>query len=182
VSDSDLPADGADLTGGVTGAQLRSTLGHFATGVVVITAPGPTGPVGMAVNSFTSVSLDPPLVLFCAATTSTTWPHVQAAGAFCVNVLAADQEELARGFAGSGDRYRGVTHRRGRNGAAILDGVLAYVDCEICAEYPAGDHVLVLGKVLDFACVPESEPLVFFRSSYRRLRRADRPLLSTRHH
>jgi flavin reductase (DIM6/NTAB) family NADH-FMN oxidoreductase RutF len=176
-----MPMDGAGLTD-VTAERLRAMLGHFATGVVVVTAPGPAGPVGMAVNSFTSVSLDPPLVLFCAATTSTTWPHVQAAGAFCVNVLSADQEHLARNFAGSGDRYRGVAHRRGRSGGVILDGVLAYIDCEIHAEHPAGDHALVVGKVLDFACRPDVEPLVFFRSSYRRLRPTDRPQLSSSHH
>lgn len=153
----------------VSGDAMRHVLACFATGVVVITADGAGGPAGMAVSSFTSVSLDPPLVLFCASHTSTTWPVIRAAGHFCANVLAADQEHLARGFAARGDRYLGVSHRRGASGAPVLDGVHAWVDCEIAAEHDAGDHVVVIGRVLDLGADPARSPLLFYRSSYRLL-------------
>jgi len=150
----------------VTSDAVRSAMACFATGVVVITASGPSGPVGMAVNSFTSVSLDPPLVLFCASHSSNTWPWIKAAGHFCANVLSARQEGLARAFAARGDRYLGVAHHRGVSGAPVLDNAHAHVDCEIAEEHDAGDHIVVFGRVLDVSMDWGRSPLLFYRSRY----------------
>jgi flavin reductase (DIM6/NTAB) family NADH-FMN oxidoreductase RutF len=126
-------------------------------------------PVGLAVNSFTSVSLDPPLVAFCAAKSSTTWPSIQAAGRFCVNILAEDQEDVSRLFATRGaDKFRGMGWRAGESGSPILNGVLAWVDCVTEAEHDAGDHLIVVGRVLDLEVPREDGPLAFFRGGYGR--------------
>ncbi len=151
----------------IAGDALRSAMACFATGVVVVTAAAPDGPVGMAVNSFVSVSLEPPLVMFCAANTSTTWPAISAAGHFCANVLSADQEELARQFARKGDRFAGVVHRPGVTGAPVLRAVHAHLECEIVDTHEAGDHTLVIGRVLDLGTDHQALPLLFYRSSYR---------------
>jgi len=151
----------------IDGALYRQVLGHFATGVTVITAVDSGEPVGMAANSFTSVSLDPPLVLFCAGTSSTTWPRIDAAGAYAVNILAGDQEEVSRKFAAKdGDRFEGVGWSTAVTGSPILDGALAYLDCTIEARHDAGDHVLVVGRVVDLAVPREGPPLLFFRGGY----------------
>lgn len=148
--------------------DLRGVMACFATGVAVITAAEPgRPPVGMAVNSFVSVSLEPPLVLFCAAHTSSTWPAIRAAGHFCANVLAAGQEELARAFARKGDRFAGVAHTPGVTGAPVLRDVHAHVECKIVDTYEAGDHTVVLGRVVDLGADTEAAPLLFYRSSYR---------------
>jgi len=144
-------------------------LGHFATGVTVITAVSDGQPAGLAVNSFTSVSLEPPLVAFCAAKSSTTWPAIQRAGSFCVNILAEDQEDLSRRFAmKGGDKFRGVGWRAGESGSPILQGVLAWLDCVTEAEHDAGDHLIVVGRVLGLDVFRERGPLVFFRGGYGR--------------
>jgi 3-hydroxy-9,10-secoandrosta-1,3,5(10)-triene-9,17-dione monooxygenase reductase component len=153
----------------VTGELMRATMGCFATGVVIITALGAGTPVGMAVSSFVSVSLDPPLVLFSAGQTSTTWPQIRQAGHFCANVLTARQEHLARRFAGRGDRYAGVSYGRAVTGAPVLSGVHAYADCQIVDEHAAGDHTLVIGRVLELHRDAEALPLLFYRSRYRPL-------------
>lgn len=151
----------------VDGALYRQVLGHFATGVTVITAVDDGEPVGMAANSFTSVSLDPPLVLFCAGKASSTWPRIDAAGAYAVNILAGDQEEVCRRFAAKdGDRFEGVGWSTAVTGSPILDGALAYLDCTIDARHDAGDHVLVVGRVVDLAVPGEGAPLLFFRGGY----------------
>lgn len=153
--------------GPVDPSHYRTVLGHFATGVTVVTASDGGQPVGMAVNSFTSVSLDPPLVMFCAARSSTTWPVIKAAGAFAVNVLAADQEELSRAFATKdADRFSCVDHRPGITGSPILVGALAYIDCTLDALHDAGDHELVVGRVVDLDVQRDADPLVFFRGDY----------------
>ncbi|MGG2460821.1 flavin reductase family protein [Streptomyces sp. RGM 3693] len=155
-------------------AAMRETLGRFCTGVAVITASQPDGrPVGMAVQSFSSVSLDPPLVCFCPAGTSTTWPKINAAGRFAVNVLAADQQELCRQFAVTGgDKFAGVDWRSGINGAPLLTAALATLECEVADVLPGGDHLIVLGRVT--ALTPperlrETDPLLYFRRTYGRL-------------
>lgn len=148
-------------------ALYRQVCGHFATGVTVITAVDGGEPVGMAANSFTSVSLDPPLVLFCAGKNSSTWPRIQAAGSYAVNILGGDQEELSRRFAAKeGDRFEGVGWRPGVTGSPLLQGALAYLDCTIEAEHDAGDHLLVVGRVVELAIEREEAPLVFFRGGY----------------
>jgi len=150
--------------------QFRAVLGHFATGVTVITAIDDDAPVGMAANSFTSVSLAPPLVLFCAATSSTTWPRIQRAGAFTVNILGSHQEDVSQLFATRGaDRFGSVGWRIGVGGSPVLDDVLAYLDCKIEAEHEAGDHVIVVGRVLDLGITDGSSPLLFHRGAYGRL-------------
>ena len=144
-------------------------LGHFATGVTVVTCVSDGQPLGLAVNSFTSVSLTPALVAFCVAASSSTWPRLRAAGAFCVNVLAEDQEALSRTFATHGlDRFLGVGWRPAPSGAPILAGVLAWIDCTVEAEHEAGDHLIVVGKVRELDVLHEGRPLVFYRGGYGR--------------
>ena len=150
-------------------ARYRQVLGHFVTGVTVITAMSDGQPVGLAVNSFTSVSLEPALVAFCAGKSSSTWPSIQAGGRFCVNILAEDQEDVSRVFATSGaDKFRGVGWRSSHAGMPVLADVLAWIDCTIDAEHDAGDHVIVVGRVVDLAVERDVRPLVFFRGGYGR--------------
>jgi 3-hydroxy-9,10-secoandrosta-1,3,5(10)-triene-9,17-dione monooxygenase reductase component len=150
-------------------ADFRAVLGHFATGITIITALDGDEPVGLAANSFTSVSLDPPLVLFCAAKTSSTWPRIQRAGHFTVNVLDENQEELCRLFATPGaDRFGQTTWRVGTQGP-ILDDVHAFLDCTLEAEHDAGDHVIVVGRVVDLGLNADAGPLLFYRGRYGRL-------------
>ena len=127
------------------------------------------GPVGLAVNSFTSVSLAPALVGFCVGLTSATLPKLRAARTFCVNILAEDQEALSRTFARHGtDRFQGVGWRPAPSGAPILAGVLGWIDCTMEAEYEAGDHVIVVGRVRELDLLHEGRPLVFYRGGYGR--------------
>ena len=153
----------------IDAARYRQVLGHFATGVTVITAMHDGEAVGLAANSFTSVSLDPALVAFCAAHESTTWPRIRAARRFCVNVLAEDQEDVSRLFAAKGvDRFGQIGWHAAPSGAPILADALAWIDCVIDAEHGAGDHVIVVGRVLDLAVEREGKPLLFFRGGYGR--------------
>jgi flavin reductase (DIM6/NTAB) family NADH-FMN oxidoreductase RutF len=150
------------------GATFRKVLGHYPTGVCIITAiDGGESPAGMAVGTFTSVSLDPPLVAFFPDKRSTTWPRVERAGKFCVNVLAASQLELCKRFSASGgDKFAGVTHRSSWNGSPILDGVVAWIDCDLYAVHEAGDHYLALGLVKDLQVESDQRPLLFFQGGY----------------
>jgi len=157
------PADAFDE------ARYRQVMGHFATGVTVVTADAGGEPVGLAVNSFTSVSLVPALVAVCISTRSSTWPRVREGGAFCVNILSEDQEAVCRTFAARGPgRFAGIGYERARSGAPILTGVLAWIDCTIEAEHPGGDHVIVVGRVRDLGVAREHAPLVFYRGGYGR--------------
>jgi flavin reductase (DIM6/NTAB) family NADH-FMN oxidoreductase RutF len=148
-------------------AQFRQVLGHFPTGVTVVTATTPDGPVGMAVGSFFSVSLEPPLVAFCAGHGSTTWPQIQPVGKFCVNILAEDQEHLCRTFASKDlDKFSGIGWRPGPTGSPILEHVLAWIDCDIDVVHTAGDHDIVVGRVRELEVAREGGPLLFFRGGY----------------
>jgi 3-hydroxy-9,10-secoandrosta-1,3,5(10)-triene-9,17-dione monooxygenase reductase component len=149
-------------------AAMRTAMGHFLTGVTVITATADGEPVGLAANSFTSVSLDPPLVLFCAARSSGTWPKIDAAGRFCVNVLPEDGEQTCRIFASPGDRFSQVGWHVGVTGSPVLDEALAYADCEIEHRYDGGDHVIVVGRVVDLGHRTHGTPLAFYRGGYGR--------------
>ncbi|WP_236652040.1 flavin reductase family protein [Streptacidiphilus neutrinimicus] len=157
---------------------LRDTLGHFATGVTVITAAAEDGqPVGFACQSFASLSLDPPLICFNVARTSSSWPRIARTGAFCVNVLAEDQGGLCRSFAVSAstgaDKFAGVAWEAApATGSPRLEGALAWVDCTIHAVHTGGDHLIVLGRVRELAAPRggEAGPLVFYRSGFRQLR------------
>jgi 3-hydroxy-9,10-secoandrosta-1,3,5(10)-triene-9,17-dione monooxygenase reductase component len=148
----------------IDSASYRKVLGHFPTGVTVITAD-PVGhrPTGLTIGSFTSVSMDPPLVGFLPQKSSTAWPLVRDAGAFCVNILAHGQDELCWRFAKvADDRFDGVAWRPAPDTASpILDGVLAWIDCRIEEVVDAGDHWFVLGRVMSMDCRP-GDPLLFF--------------------
>jgi flavin reductase (DIM6/NTAB) family NADH-FMN oxidoreductase RutF/AcrR family transcriptional regulator len=148
-------------------SRFRHVLGHFATGVAVITAIGPSGPVGMVVSSFTSVSLEPPLVAFLPDKSSTSWPNIRAAGAFCVNILSAGQEALCAQFARKGiDKFAGVTWRPSSSGAPILDGGMAWIDCELTQTFESGDHYIAIGRVQQLEAAEYGVPLVFFQGGY----------------
>ncbi len=130
-------------------------LGHFCTGVTVITTVDPDGrPAGFACQSFAALSLDPPLVLFCPSRTSATWPRIAQAGHFCANVLTAGQRDLARVFGTAGtDKFAGVAWSPSASGAPVLAGVLTWVGCEVEAVHEAGDHYVVLGRVTELGPV-----------------------------
>jgi flavin reductase (DIM6/NTAB) family NADH-FMN oxidoreductase RutF len=157
------------MTTAFDSAKYRQVLGHFPTGVTVITAATEAGPVGMAVGSFASVSLDPPLVGFFAARSSSSWPKIEAAGAFCVNILAEDQEGVCRRFASKEeDKFAGLGWKPASSGAPLLEGVLAWIDCELESVLDAGDHVCALGHVRELEVAHDGAPLVFFRGGYGR--------------
>jgi len=146
---------------------MREVLGHFASGVTVVTAMAPDGPIGFTCQSFSSLSLDPPLVAFAPSRASTTWPRLRAAGRFCVNVLAEEQSDLSQAFARSGtDKYAGVSWAPSPHGSPMLDGVVAWIDSELWAEYDGGDHTIVVARVLDLGADPGRSPLVFHRGGY----------------
>jgi flavin reductase (DIM6/NTAB) family NADH-FMN oxidoreductase RutF len=163
-------------------AWFRRVLGHFPTGVVIVTAIHDGAPAGMSIGSFTGVSEDPPLIAILPAKTSTSWPRIAAAGAFCVNILNARQEALCRTFATSGaDKFAGVSWQAAPSGAPVLAGALAWIDCALGQVVEAGDHFIALGQVrsLDVSDDQIAEPLVFFQGGYgtvsrhlRQLRRA----------
>lgn len=155
--------------GRVSPTVMRDVLGHFVSGIVVVTAAGPAGPLGFTCQSFASLSLDPPLVNFSPARTSTTWPRIRAHGLFCVNVLAADQEDVSGGFARSGasvDKFAGVRWVAGPSGAPVLEGVSAWIDCALWAEYDGGDHTIAVGRVLDLGADPSRPALLYYRGRY----------------
>ncbi len=153
----------------IEAARYRQVLGHFATGVTVVTAAPPGGPVGLAVNSFFSVSLDPALVAFCIARSSASRAGIIETGSFCVNILGEDQEDVSRRFAARGPgKFSGTGWRPADSGAPILSGVLAWIDCDVDTEHEAGDHTIVVGRVRDLEVVKEGRPLLFFRGGYGR--------------
>ena len=161
--------------GGLDARDFRNTLGQFCTGVVIATGCVDGEPAGFAAQSFSSVSLDPPLVLLCPARTSTSWPKLRDSGSFCINILAADQKPVCDVFAQSGiDKFAALPWHRGVTGSPVLEGVLAYVDCDLEAEHDAGDHPGVLGRVLDVKILdPGGSPLLFFRGAYGQFDRLD---------
>jgi 3-hydroxy-9,10-secoandrosta-1,3,5(10)-triene-9,17-dione monooxygenase reductase component len=150
----------------ISGEAFRHVLGHLPTGVTVITAHGDDGPTGMAANSVTSVSLDPPLILFCPAKTSETWPGIRDAGRFCVNIMAGHHEETTRRFARKNiDRFDGVAYSERDTGPA-LDDAVAWIECTLRQEHDAGDHTIVVADVRAIEAAPDGAPLVFFRGRY----------------
>jgi len=157
-----------DPTTRVDSTRFRRVLGHFCTGVTVVTSLGPDGePVGFACQSFAALSLDPPLVLFCPSRTSTTWARIATAGHFCVNVLAEDQRDLSRVFGTSGsDKFAGVAWSPAPSGAPILDGALTWADCTIEMTHEAGDHHVVIGHVDELGTCRDARPLLFYRGRY----------------
>ncbi len=151
----------------VDSTYFRHVLGHFASGITVVTSLDGDAPVGFACQSFASLSLDPPLVLFCPSNTSSSWPRIWQTGRFCVNVLAADQQEVCQAFAArGGDKFTDVRWSVSGNGTAILDDVLAWVDCTIQEVHEAGDHYVVIGRVEELHTQRQHRPLLFFRGDY----------------
>ena len=150
------------------GRALRHALGLYTTGITIVTTRTPDDQhTGVTVNSFTSVSLDPPLVLFCLSNWSSLLPAFQGSDYFAVNVLAKGQQELSNRFAKpSLNTWEGVRYRDSEHGCALIAGVLGSLECARRAVYPGGDHVILVGEVLQFALAAAAEPLVFYQGSY----------------
>jgi 3-hydroxy-9,10-secoandrosta-1,3,5(10)-triene-9,17-dione monooxygenase reductase component len=150
---------------------MREVLGHFASGVTVVTAVTDDGPTGFTCQSFSSLSLEPPLIAFAPARTSQTWPRLRAIGTFCVNVLAEGQDDVSQNFARSGaDKFAGVRWSPSAHGSPVLDDVVAWIDGELWAEYDGGDHTIAVARVLDLGGHPDRRPLLFHRGVYGLLR------------
>ncbi|MFJ6748345.1 flavin reductase family protein [Streptomyces sp. NPDC091266] len=151
--------------------EFRKALGRFATGVVVLTALPASGgpPAGLAVNSFTSVSLEPPLVLFCVGHHSTSWPRIRDAGRFHVHILAENQRRISARFATSrADKFSGVDWTLAENGIPVIDGVLGLLECTVVSEQTAGDHDVVIARVHHLEARGDGGPLLFHRGGYGR--------------
>lgn len=177
TSNAAVPATATNGPVPFEGFQFRTILGHYPTGVVVVTALDSGGvPVGMTLGSFTSVSLDPPLIGFLPTSGSRTFARMRSATSFCVNVLAADQDWLCRRFASSAeDKFAGVPWHPSPSGAPVLDDVVAWIDCEFGDIADAGDHYFVLGKVTGLEVVRPVQPLLFFQGGYGRFVPLSRP-------
>jgi flavin reductase (DIM6/NTAB) family NADH-FMN oxidoreductase RutF len=151
-------------------ARFRQVLGHFPTGVCVVAAFHEGAPVGMAIGSFFSISLDPPLVGFCAGKDSSSWSKLRPAGQFCVSILGDDQEEVSRRFASKEtDKFAGLAWDTSPLGSPRLGGALAWIDCRTDGVLEGGDHDIVVGAVHDLAVAGEGHPLIFFRGGYAHL-------------
>lgn len=155
------------MTTTIDGAEFRRILGHYPTGVCAVTAIHEGRPIGMVVGSFTSVSLDPPLVAFFPDRKSSSWPKIEASGRFCVNVLAGHQLDVCRALASKADdKFASVPHRFSDAGLPIIDGVVAWIDCDLHAVHEAGDHFIAIGRVHSLANEHPHSPLLFFRGGY----------------
>jgi flavin reductase (DIM6/NTAB) family NADH-FMN oxidoreductase RutF len=150
-------------------AALRRVFSTFPTGVVAVAALVDGRPAGMAASSFVSVSLEPPLVSVCVAHTSTTWPLLRERPRLGISVLGAHQEAAGRQLAGRGDRFAGLPWHATDDGAVLLRGASAWLDCAIENQIPAGDHDMILLRVHDLSADLRIPPLVFHASAYRRL-------------
>jgi flavin reductase (DIM6/NTAB) family NADH-FMN oxidoreductase RutF len=164
-------------TSAVAGPELRTAMGHFATGVTIVAATVDGEPRGGTANAVASVSLDPPLVLVCLRHGSGTLASLRTAGTFALNVLGHGQEELARRFAQAppAERFAGRGWHHGRHGAPVLDGAVATLECAVHEVADGGDHAVVFGRVLAVGHPDRhAEPLVFFRGRFRRLHPGER--------
>jgi flavin reductase (DIM6/NTAB) family NADH-FMN oxidoreductase RutF len=151
----------------VESGRMREVLGHFASGVVVVTAVTEDGPAGFTCQSFNSLSLEPPLVSFSPARTSSTWPRIRAVGTFCVNILADHHAEISAAFARPGtDKFAGVAWEPAPSGAPLLEGVSAWIDCTLEHEFPGGDHTIVVSRVQQLGSDGTRAPLLFHRGAY----------------
>jgi flavin reductase (DIM6/NTAB) family NADH-FMN oxidoreductase RutF len=150
--------------------ELRRVMGHFATGVTVITTMSKEGKLhGLTANAVSSLSLDPPLLIICVDKKAESYSCFEDSKVFTVNILADDQEDISRRFAVSGgEKFEGVAYRRGANGAPILNGALAHLECKLYASYDGGDHTIYLGQIEE-AETREGKPLLFFRGGYREI-------------
>lgn len=154
---------------------FRDLAGRFATGVTVVTLRNDGEPLGMTASAFSSVSLDPQLVLVCIDRGASAYSSVEAADAFVVNILSQEQEEISSFFARTGrgedgDAMGGYAYRDGATGSPILDGTLGWLDCRPWQRYDGGDHTIVVGEVVDFELSrPDGDPLLFFSGGYREI-------------
>ena len=162
----------------IDGREFRRVMGHYPTGVTVVTAACPDGPEGMTIGSFASVSLDPPLVSFCPAHDSDSWIRMRDVDSFCVNVLGDDQADVSVTFASKAeDRFEGLSTRIEATGAPVIDGCLAWIDCRVHAIHTSGDHDIVVGRVVALGTAETGSvsgagvggPLVFLKGGYGRV-------------
>ena len=154
---------------------FKDAMSRFTTGVTIVSGLEEGRPVGFTCQAFVSLSIDPPFVAVAPARTSTSWPRIARAGAFCVNVLGDHQEDIGRGFSVSGgDKFDGVVwHPAPATGAPVIEGSLAWVDCRVELVHDAGDHELIIGKVLDLGR-GDGSPLLYYESRFATVaRRAD---------
>jgi 3-hydroxy-9,10-secoandrosta-1,3,5(10)-triene-9,17-dione monooxygenase reductase component len=164
VSGEPTTAEGCEA---VDPAAFRAALGHFCTGVTVVTAAGTEGPAGFACQAFAAVSLEPPLVLFCPTRSSRSWPVIERAGTFCVNVLAREQVAASALFGSRrADKFDAVAWSPSPGGAPVIDGVLTWIECTIEAVHEAGDHFIVVGRVVALGGSSDRRPLLFHRGRY----------------
>ncbi|WP_284734623.1 flavin reductase family protein [Sphingosinicella terrae] len=148
---------------------FRRVLGHFCSGIAIITARDGEMPIGFTCQSVFSLSVNPPLVAFSPSRTSSTYRQIREAGAFCINVLAEEQQELSARFACiADDRWSNVDWREGPLGSPMIANSLAWISCRLQAEHEAGDHYLVVGEVVDLAA-SDGNPLLYFKGSYKGL-------------
>jgi len=166
-----IPRDAPEFVAGSDPRTLRDALGCFATGITVVTTTGADGAnVGLTANSFTSVSLDPPLLLVCPAKNATSLPIFQQSDSFAVNVLHIGQQPVSNLFASKGeDRFAGTDWEVWDRGVPIIKNSLASFECRKFAEYDGGDHVILVGEVVRVRYEPRRDPLLYFRGKYRRL-------------
>jgi 3-hydroxy-9,10-secoandrosta-1,3,5(10)-triene-9,17-dione monooxygenase reductase component len=151
----------------IDGDTFRNVLGHFPTGVTAVTAAIGDKAHGMAIGSFTSVSLDPPLVAFLPGKTSGSWLAMREAGSFCVNIMAADQMATCGVMASKAeDKFAEVNWCPGPTGSPIIEGSIAYIDCSIEAIHDGGDHDIVVGRVVEMEVMEVKDPLLFFKGGY----------------
>ena len=167
LGDPQTPAGASPASHEPEPQKFRQVLGHFCTGITVITAIDDGEPVGFSCQAFAALSLDPPLVVFCPALTSTSWPRIARAKLFAVNVLTEDQHDLAGRFGRSApDKFDGVGWAPDGAGSPVLDGVLTWAGCEVEAVYPGGDHHIVIGRVRELGECGRKRPLLFYRGRY----------------
>lgn len=159
----------------VTRDELRAVCGRYATGITVATVFDAGGqPHGVTINSFTSVSLAPPMILFCLDTRAMILAHFEAATHFAINILSAEQQGIASRFARPGiDRFEGVEWTMGETGTPLLKGTIGWIQCALARTHDAGDHRILLGEVRR-ACIHEGEPLLYFGGGYRKIHAAAR--------
>jgi flavin reductase (DIM6/NTAB) family NADH-FMN oxidoreductase RutF len=150
--------------------DLRNVMGHFATGVTIVTTKDRTGKVyGLTANAFTSLSLDPPLLLICVDKAADCYACFEESNVFAVNFLGEDQEQLSRRFATKGiEKFAGVQYQQGPSGVPLLEGAMGYLECKVVACYEGGDHTICVGEI-QAAEASGDRPLLFFKGKYYRL-------------
>jgi len=156
-----------DMETDIDSQRFRSVLGHFCTGVTVVSADDGEHLAGLACQSFAALSLTPPLVLFCPTKTSGSWQVIERAGRFAVNVLAADQDDVSTVFGSRGtDKFASVDWHYSPGGSPLLDGALTWIDCTLETTHEAGDHYVVIGRVHALGETRDTRPLLFYQGSY----------------